>query len=647
MRMKNSIINVICVATLTLMLSSCAKMYLSKGKEDLSNLNYVEAIESLERSVEKKPSVEASTLLALAYAKKNQNVAAVYEFDKVKNDPSFNDSLKLIYASSLLGAKKYNEAKTIAEGILSRKPGDQAAQSIKLSAGRVNKMMQDSALYQVDKMKLNGVSSAMSPVKMGEKLVITGGESTLKVQDNFTGISFLDLYEVSDSTGVKKLPFSDTKFHDGMASFNKEGNMVIFTRTNQPESNELAFDNSKTSHPQLYSSKKESNGWTKPEKLSFNDAKYIFAHPALSEDGKILYFSSNKSGGAGGMDLYKSSYYEGAWGAPVSLGSDINTVRDDAFPVLKDDNTLYFSSNGHQTLGGLDILYTTSEGSGWNAPVHLSYPLNTSKDDFGILFTDENKGLLSSDRGTDGLDKVYRFEQFFPELVLAGSVTESETGEVIPNMQIRVKNLTDNSEEILETDVNGNFKYDLLPNKEYEIIAEDLSDDQIYFNSSKKISTMNLREDETFDLDFNLEAIKTPEDPDNIKPGEDGTYPIPNIYWDYNKWEVRTDAEPYLDMVTNLLKTNPGLKVEIRSHCDSRGSLGFNRSLSKKRAKAVLNYLVNQGIARNRLTSKGLGEKELLNKCADGVECTEEEHQQNRRSEFIVTDKSGNKKKID
>ena len=263
-------------------------------------------------------------------------------------------------------------------------------------------------------------------------------------------------------------------------------------------------------------------------------------------------------------------------------------------------------------------------------------------DDFGMVYIEKDKGLLTSDRS--GLDGLYSFEQFYPTLSIDGNVLEAETGDPIPKIQITIKNLTDNTTDIILSDMDGKFTYQLLPNKKYEIIAEDLNEDQIYFNSSQKISTMGLREDETFDIDFNLERIVIPNDPNNIIPGGDGTYPIPNIYWNYNDWEVRVDAQPYLNMLSDLLKTNPSLKVEIRSHCDSRGSDSFNRTLSKKRAKSAMNYLISNGIERNRLTSKGIGEKEILNNCIDGVTCFEEQHQINRRSEFIVIDKSGNNK---
>tara|TARA_B100000795_G_scaffold76803_1_gene54729 strand:+ start:24971 stop:26890 length:1920 start_codon:yes stop_codon:yes gene_type:complete len=633
---------ILSIAFAIILLPSCANMYLSKGKEDFANLKYMNSIQSLERSVEKKPNIEASTLLALAYAETNQPVAAIYEFQKVNNDPAFDDNLKLAYASALLSAKKYDEAEVIANGILSRDPGNQVAQSVKISANRVDKMKKDSSLYQLTPFHVTGVKTAMSVSKTSTGYLISGEVDNAKIKDNYTGLSFLDVFEMDSLGNTKKLPFSDSKYHDAMAIFSKDGNTAYFTRSNQTRTNKLEFDSKNTSNPQLYKSTKSGTSWSKPEKLAFNNASFIYAHPALTSDDQTLYFSSNKDGGSGGMDLYMTELTAGVWGEPKNLGPTINSQGDEAFPTLKDNNTLYFSSNGHQTLGGLDILFSELKDDNWSSPIQLSYPLNSSMDDFGMVYIEKDKGLLTSDRS--GLDGLYSFEQFYPTLSIDGNVLEAETGDPIPKIQITIKNLTDNTTDIILSDMDGKFTYQLLPNKKYEIIAEDLNEDQIYFNSSQKISTMGLREDETFDIDFNLERIVIPNDPNNIIPGGDGTYPIPNIYWNYNDWEVRVDAQPYLNMLSDLLKTNPSLKVEIRSHCDSRGSDSFNRTLSKKRAKSAMNYLISNGIERNRLTSKGIGEKEILNNCIDGVTCFEEQHQINRRSEFIVIDKSGNNK---
>ncbi len=430
---------ILSIALAIILLPSCANMYLSKGKEDFANLKYMNSIESLERSVEKKPNIEASTLLALAYAETNQPVAAIYEFEKVKNDPAFDDNLKLAYASALLSAKKYDEAQVIAHGILSRDPGNQVAQSIKISANRVDKMKKDSSLYQLTPFHVTGVKTAMSVSKTSTGYLISGEVDNAKVKDDYTGLSFLDVFEMDSLGQTKKLPFSDSKYHDAMAVFSKDGNTVYFTRSNQTRTNKLDFDSKHTSNPQLYTSTKSGTSWSKPEKLAFNNANFIYAHPALTSDEKTLYFSSNKDGGSGGMDLYMTELTTGVWGEPKNLGPTINSPGDEAFPTLRDNSTLYFSSDGHQTLGGLDILYSELKGDNWSSPIQLSYPLNSSMDDFGIVYIEKDKGLLTSDRS--GLDGLYSFEQFYPTLIIDGNVLEKETRDPIPEIQITIKNI--------------------------------------------------------------------------------------------------------------------------------------------------------------------------------------------------------------
>ena len=205
--------SILSIAFAIILLPSCANMYLSKGKEDFENLKYIDSIESLERSVEKKPNTEASTLLARAYAETNQHVAAIYEFEKIKIDPSFDDNLKLEYASALLSAKKYDDAQVIVNGILSRDPGNQVAQSIKISSIRIEQMKRDSSLYQLTPFNVRGVKTAMSASITSKGYLISGEVENKKIKDGYTGLSFLDVFEMDSRGNTKKLPFSDSKFH--------------------------------------------------------------------------------------------------------------------------------------------------------------------------------------------------------------------------------------------------------------------------------------------------------------------------------------------------------------------------------------------------------------------------------------------------
>jgi outer membrane protein OmpA-like peptidoglycan-associated protein len=404
--------------------------------------------------------------------------------------------------------------------------------------------------------------------------------------------------------------------------------------------------------------------------MPFNDPKFMYAHPAYSADGSALYFSSDRDGGSGKMDIYSIAATGGGWGAPVNLGPTVNTKGNDVFPTMLGNDTLYFSSDAHRSLGKLDIVYTTKSSGTWSEPAHVSYPINSERDDFGLVWNaDRKSGYFTSSRS--GGDLIYSFTYEVPEILYKGLVSGKKSMLPLGGAKITVKNLTDGTEDVYYSDGNGEYDIELMPGKDYQMITE-LDG---YFNVSDDVSTKGKRSSEEIDkvTELNELIITKPEDtagntetPGNgdskdpkggkkgkngkdPKDGKSGTgsgkednkgiYDIPNIHWDYNKWDVRRDAEPYLNDLVKLFKDNQQVKFEIRSHTDCRGSYEYNDDLSDKRAGAVIDYLVAKGVPRNIMTSKGYGERRLLNKCTDGVECDESLHQDNRRTEFIVTAK--------
>jgi outer membrane protein OmpA-like peptidoglycan-associated protein len=359
------------------------------------------------------------------------------------------------------------------------------------------------------------------------------------------------------------------------------------------------------------------------------------------------------AGGYGGMDLYTVTQTDGVWSNPQNLGATVNTMGNELFPTLRSDDSLYFSSNAHQTLGGLDILYSVYRNGDWNAPTHLPYPVNTQFDDFGMAFTnDGTTGFFSSDRsGRDGIYSFISNDDFFN---LSGLVTRKFDGSPLEGATITLTNLTDGTEEVFITDELGMFENVLLPGKDYRVKVEK----EGFFNVNETVSTRNPDADRNVALNIELLDLSNPDVTDNggTGGGENGNgddvgtgndrlpkgvnannpYQVPNIFWDYDKADIREDARPYLDYVAKLLKDNPQLKVEVSSHCDSRGGDFYNDQLSDRRARAVTEYLVKKGVKRSMLLSKGYGKRKLLNRCSDGVNCSEEEHQVNRRTEFKV-----------
>jgi outer membrane protein OmpA-like peptidoglycan-associated protein len=443
----------------------------------------------------------------------------------------------------------------------------------------------------------------------------------------------------------------NSPYHDAAAAVSPNGQTMIFTRSLQLAGGALAGNDDNLSTTQLYTSKMGADGkWEKPSMLAFCDAKYRFAHPALSTDGRTLYFSSNMPGGFGGFDIYQSKMQDdGSWGSPTNLGGDVNSSGNELFPTVKDENTLYYSSNGQKTLGGLDIQFVERVNGNWSLPKHLSYPINSERDDFGLIWNKDNKtGYFTSDRS--GTDRIFSFEEFKAIITLKGKVTGKDSMLPLGGSRVTIQNLTDGTEQVVFTDGNGNFSADLQPGKDYKVKTE-LDG---YFTQVDDLSTKGERSNREIQKVVELKEAYVEQKPDNTNGGKtdngqggdngkngnkNSKYPVPNIYWDYNTWDIRAESYPYLDDLVKLFRNNQNLKFEIRSHCDCRGSFEYNDDLSSKRAKAVLDYLVQKGVPRSIITSKGIGERELVNGCSDGVQCSEEMHQQNRRTEFIVTDK--------
>ncbi|MFT5184057.1 MAG: peptidoglycan-associated lipoprotein [Flavobacteriales bacterium] len=634
--------------------SSCASTYLKDGNAAYEQLQFKEAIHQLEKGLAKKNDLQARINLANAYMKVNDFEDAMANYEMALLDPSLTDIDRINFGRSIMSNEKYDQAFDVFDGILSRTPGNETVQRLRTSCRSIDEMKMDSSLIQVRQLGIPNVGSSFCPTQYENGLVFSAVEHSGMNKDPYTGESFIDLYysqkEGESWKAPVKMDIVNGKYHDGMATISGDGNTMILTRSNYSTKAQLGKDANNTNNTQLYISKREEGEWNIPQPLPFNDEHYMFAHPSLSADGITMYFSSDLQGGYGGMDLYSSSYSGTEWSAPVNMGPGINSDGDDVFPTILGSDSLYYSSDSRESLGGLDVLYAVRRDGDWSDPYHMQYPINSSADDFGLAIDAGGEtGYLSSDRS--GTDRIYAFKIFNPALALDGMIADKKTLAPIERITVLVKNITDNTTDELITDANGKFAMDLLPGKEYEIRAEE----ENYFAITENISTKNKIEDETFNVILEMEELyisdNNPGDGSDVKGKDSGqengdgndtgnkNYPLNDIHWDYNQWNIRPDAEPYLNDLVKLLEDNPKLDVKIQSHCDSRGGDFFNMQLSKKRAAAVVDFLVLKGISRGSVTSQGYGKRKLLNNCKTNVICSEDEHQVNRRTEFIVTEK--------
>jgi outer membrane protein OmpA-like peptidoglycan-associated protein len=373
-------------------------------------------------------------------------------------------------------------------------------------------------------------------------------------------------------------------------------------------------------------------------------------HPSIDKNGTVLYFASNMPGGYGKSDLYFSVLTNGQWSKPFNLGPKINTEGNEFFPFISSDGVIYFASDGHGGLGGLDIYFSVPERGVFHSIENMGYPTNSSKDDFGLALDSTGmKGYFASNRpGGKGNDDIYFLKIKKVPVIIRGVVKDRETKDVLSDATVSVINEAGNTIFTSITRTDGQFEFEVNKGQQYIINVTR----ELYSETEKPIGTSTLRpNDEVYSEIFLEEKI----DESQLGPApksieEENGVPlqiveIEYINYELDKSDVRPDAAILLDKLISLLKEHPDLEIRIESHTDSRGSDEYNMLLSKKRARAAFDYAVSKGIDPNRLLYQGFGETKLLNKCANGVDCSEEEHEVNRRSIIKVVRKGDYKEK--
>ena len=379
----------------------------------------------------------------------------------------------------------------------------------------------------------------------------------------------------------------------------------------------------------IYSADLVDGKWTNIKPTNLNNPNYIVYHPSLSNDGKTLYFASDMPGGEGGTDIYKSSINEdGSLSAPINLGNIVNTEGNESFPfIYGEDETLYFSSDGHVGFGLLDVFVSIkNENNEIVNVINLGEPINSKKDDFAyFLSKDGFKGYISSNRkGGMGGDDVYAFTRI-PPLTLKGQIFDAVNNEPVAGAKVVLSR--ENGEELTYfiTEEDGAYEH-LIPR-----------DEKFILKGSKEKYQDAIKEFSSFGLEKKTELIVNLNIP--MAPIEDVVVlaDLETIYFDLDKHNIRPDAAVELDKVVALMNKYPGMVIRLESHTDSRANDDYNMRLSNRRAKSTYDYIVSKGINADRITKyEGFGETQLVNKCSNNVPCSEQEHQLNRRTEFII-----------
>ncbi len=506
----------------------------------------------------------------------------------------------------------------------------------------------NSGRYTIKTTSVNTRMSDYGAAFYGDKVLFSTSRDSIgveKIRTKWTNHSFTNLY-VSAKNNQNDLMneerFSrnlNSKFHEDTPVFTKDLKTVYFTRNNF-NNGKIGRDDNKIINLKLYRATLNEKGeWGNIYELPFNSDKYSVAHPALSPDEKTLYFASNMPGSFGQSDLYKVTINgENDYGTPVNLGKGINTESRETFPFITVNNELYFASDGHQGLGGLDIFVAKLDNSGTPSNVmNVGAPVNGPMDDFAFIIDENKKGFFSSNReGGKGSDDIYSFEENKPlefdfKQELEGVVTDVETATPIPGATVTLFDDKFNQVDKKIADDKGNFNFEVPAGKKYYVRAEK----EEYDTAEKMIDLPNNKGKTTLKIDTGKKVRE-------IKTGTDlaKTLNIKIIYFDLDKANIRKDAAVELAKIVEVMKQFPEIKIDVRSHTDCRQTEAYNLQLSDKRAKSTIAWIVKNGINANRLTGKGYGESQLVNDCGceptNQSSCTEEQHQANRRSEFIV-----------
>ncbi len=658
-----------------------AKGILATANDAFIKYEYANAAKLYEKVLGKKIN-DTFILSRLAYCYKEMNEYEASEkyYNKLITLPGINPQEWLYFGDMLKSNAKYAAAKEV-------------YQQYKLQNGKEDIHYKiegcDSALYWIshpdgytieNMAYLNTTKSdwgaVYNPVTSS---VVFVSDSLRNTKKNFFQKSFNDaLYGRTDNyfqkiygiSNAEHDPFNNQihefdatinafSYHTGPVVFSTNYDSVYFTVTYdgndikaKDKVDDKLFKNTTlgTRRLQLFLSTQNKAGqWNTPVAFTYNNpAAYSVGHAALSADGRVLYFTSDMPGGKGGLDLwYCERLITGNWGLPKNCGATINSKDDEAFAVVAPNGNLFFASKGHSGMGGYDLFVASGEKNNWTTPINMGYPLNSSGDDFYYFAKDDTSGFFASNRkGGMGNDDIYQFitaaqpaVRSNRPLILETTVIDNATKEPIADASLTFLNTNSDRKWEQKTNTDGNTWHEVDNATPYAITANKKG----YYSSIIAINTKNANAD-------TMQVIIPLDNQSGIRPTpkvykltdalttlhEGDRFRINNIHYDFDKDNIRHDAAKILDTLVNILKQYPSMVIELSSHTDSRGSDEYNFNLADRRAKSAVAYLISHGIEKRRMLAKGYGEMVLLNGCSNGVACSEEDHQANRRTEVKI-----------
>jgi len=605
-----------------------------KADQLYDRLAYTDAAKAYQKLLKKgEGSRYVYEKLANSYFFINDTKKAEPYYKRVVKSKKVDSETVYNYAQSLKANGKISDYNTWMKKFSEMKPSDSRAIEFMKNPDYVPQIMDALARYEVKNLKdLNSEYSEFGGVVIGKDFYFSSARNTSRKKYHWDDQPFLDVYKASlVGNTIKNAELLEgdvnTKYHEGNVAITADGKRMYFDRNDYFEGKYVKNEEG-VNQINIYYSEKIDGNWRGVFSVPFNNSEYSNGHPALSPDGNTLYYVSNKPGGKGDSDIYKVSVNaQGVFGTPERLGDNINTEGKEVFPHIDSNGTLYFSSNGHQGLGGLDGFYAEANGgNGFNDPVNLGKGANSVDDDFAFIYDPNTKtGFMSSNRkGGKGSDDIYALNALEAPctVTIDATILDEYTKAPISGARVDLYDTAENKLSSKTSDANGKVSFKAACDKEHilQAVAE---------NYESNATTVEAANDTKVTSSVYIRPIEAIIQGDQIV--------LNPIYFDYDRSNVKPKAAFELDKLVAIMKKYPSLTIKVESHTDSKGKNEYNMNLSERRAQATVQYVISKGISASRITGEGFGKSKPTNSCGDG--CTDAERQKNRRSEFIILER--------
>jgi len=606
-----------------------------KADQHFERFAYSDAIKAYEKLIQKgKSNSYVYKQLAKSYYKISDFEKAEQFYKRyMRSNRNPEADVYYEYAQSLLSNGREEEFKKAMLDFSKKAPRDSRAKAFLENTDYLSDLKSMRPRFELNKLNLNSEYSDFGAYERGDQLFFVSARNEKAKTYGWDQGHALDVYVANNVEGAFTNPVEvegdiNSKFHEGLLAITKDSSTVYFTRNDYFREKYRTDDNG-VNHLKIYKATLVNNQYQDVEDLSINDVSFSNANPALSPDESQLYFSSDRPGGYGASDLYVVDINEdGSLGEPRNLGPSINTEGRENFPFLDQEHTLYFSSDGHLGFGGFDVYYAKQESGNFLPPQNLGHPLNSSTDDFSFFYNSSTEtGYVSSNRvekkGQDRTDHIYSVKLVHPleQTLISVEVLDAKTDLVIENVQVIFYDEDAEEYSRTETDANGLSKSYLPTGQKFDMQV----------NMKGYESESNTLEIPSTQMFYKVALI-----PEKSEVEIEMQILEKLIFFDYDDASIRPEAALELDRLIKILEENPELNIKVISHTDERGSEAYNLELSEKRAENTVKHLIQNGIDESRLSFEGKGKSELINGCDSG--CTDEEHEENRRSEFKIVD---------